>query len=107
MTLTVSEIISNMQEAFKPDSWGSQDAVLVFNITGDQGGEWVARIAGGELSVSEGTADDADMTMTCDSKDLIALVSGELNAVSAFMQGKVKIDGNMSLAMKLQSLLGS
>ena len=107
MSLTVSEVISNMQAAFKPEAWGSQDAVLVFNITGDQGGQWVARIEGGQLSVSEGAAEAPDMTMTCDSKDLLALVTGELNAVSVFMQGKVKIDGNMSLAMKLQNLLGA
>ena len=38
-------------------------------------------------------------------QDLIAMSNGELNAVSAFMQGKIKISGDMSLAMRLQSIL--
>jgi putative sterol carrier protein len=31
--------------------------------------------------------------------------NGELNAVAAFMQGRIKISGDMSLAMRLQSIL--
>jgi len=35
-----------------------------------------------------------------------AMLDGKLNATSAFMAGKLKVKGDMSLAMKLQSLLG-
>jgi acyl-CoA dehydrogenase len=40
-----------------------------------------------------------------DAQDLVALANGELNAMSAFMQGKIKVSGDMSLAMRLQSIL--
>nr|MBN1230099.1 SCP2 sterol-binding domain-containing protein [Anaerolineae bacterium] len=107
MPATVKELFAELPEQFDASAWGGGDAVLAFNISGDQGGQWVARIAGEELNIVEGTADDVDMTMSCSDEDLLAMVNGELNAVSAFMQGKLKIDGNMSLAMKLQSLLGA
>src|SRR5574341_1337094 len=101
MPASVKDIFAEMAARFDSAAWGSEDAVLQFNITGDGGGSWTATIKGGNLTLTEGTVSDASMTMTCESQDLLAIVNGELSAVSAFMQGRVKIDGNMSLAMKL------
>jgi putative sterol carrier protein len=47
---------------------------------------------------------EADCTIGVDASDLAALMSGDLNPMSAFMFGKLKISGDMSIAMKLQSL---
>lgn len=99
------DVFTQVPEKFDPQAWGSDDAVIQFNITGDGGGEWTVKIDSGKLSIVEGHATDASMTMTCAAQDLLAIVNGETSAVSAFMQGKVRIDGNMSLAMKLQTLL--
>ena len=49
---------------------------------------------------------EADCTIKIDREDLEAILSGELNPMSAFMSGKIKVQGDMSVAMKLQSLLG-
>ena len=46
----------------------------------------------------------ADCTITVSKEDFLALSKGELNPMSAVMSGKVKIDGDMSVAMKLQTL---
>jgi len=48
---------------------------------------------------------DADCTITTSSETLMKLKSGDLNPMMAVMSGKVKIKGDMGLAMKLQSLL--
>jgi putative sterol carrier protein len=45
-----------------------------------------------------------NMTMTAAASDYIDLINGVLNPMQAFMQGKIKIQGDMSLAMKLQTL---
>jgi putative sterol carrier protein len=105
MPATVREVFEEIPAHFNADAWGSQNATLQFNITGDDGGTWTAKIDNGKLTVSEGAAENADMTVTTSGNDMLAMVNGELNAVSAFMQGRVRIDGDMSLAMKLQSLL--
>jgi putative sterol carrier protein len=47
---------------------------------------------------------DADVSLHATLEDLAQIASGELNAMSAVMFGKLKIKGDMGVAMKLQSL---
>ena len=47
----------------------------------------------------------ADVTMTMTTNDFIQMFAGKLNATSAFMSGKLKIKGNLALAMKLEKLM--
>lgn len=51
--------------------------------------------------------EDADCTITLAKDDFIALAKGELDPMGAFMSGKLKVAGDMSVAMGLQSLFSS
>jgi len=48
---------------------------------------------------------DADCTMTSDAETFEGILTGDVNATSAFMTGKLSVDGDMSVAMKLGSVL--
>ncbi|MBC7156627.1 MAG: SCP2 sterol-binding domain-containing protein [Rhodobacteraceae bacterium] len=50
--------------------------------------------------------DDADVTLTADTETFRAILAGDMNPTSAFMSGKLTVDGDMGLAMKLGALLG-
>ena len=50
--------------------------------------------------------DDADVTLTADADTFRAILEGDMNPTTAFMTGKLSVDGNMGLAMKLGSVLG-
>jgi len=50
-------------------------------------------------------SDDADVTMTADSDTFQDILAGDLDPTSAFMSGKLKLDGDMGTAMKLGSAL--
>lgn len=47
---------------------------------------------------------EADCTVKISMEDFASLMSGDLNPMGAFMGGKMKIEGDMGVAMKLQSL---
>lgn len=49
--------------------------------------------------------DDADCTMSADADTLQGMLDGSVNPTAAFMGGQLKVDGDMSVAMKLGSLL--
>ena len=66
-------------------------------------GEEGAIFVDGETVTTENK--DADCTILCDLETLEGLISGEENATSAFMMGKIKVEGDMSVAMQLSSIL--
>jgi putative sterol carrier protein len=49
--------------------------------------------------------DAADVTLTADAETFQGIMSGDTNPTSAFMTGKLKVDGDMGLAMKLAAVL--
>lgn len=50
--------------------------------------------------------EEADVTLTADADVFQAILAGDMNPTGAFMSGKLGVDGNMGLAMKLSSVLG-
>jgi putative sterol carrier protein len=78
--------------------------VYQFDVDGKT---WTVDLKNGNGSVREGKPEKADCTITIKGEDLVAMAQGRLNGQTAFMQGKLKIGGNMSFAMKLGQLFES
>ena len=102
---SVQDVLDNIHRV-DPAQIEGVDAVILFNLTGDDGGKWTATIADGQVTVEEGETASPTMTLSMAGQDLVALSNGELNPVSAFMQGRIKVSGDMSLALRLQNILG-
>ena len=101
---SAEEVFNLMPDHFLPEQAGNMHAVLQFDLSGDDGGQWVAAIADGKLTVTKGTVPTPNLTLNMTAKDYVAMVNGELNPMSAFMQGKVKVKGETPLLMKMQKL---
>ncbi|XP_053484449.1 sterol carrier protein 2 [Ictalurus furcatus] len=65
---------------------------------------WVVDVKNGKGLVNNDAGKKSDCTIMMSDADLIELMTGKLNPQTAFFQGKLKITGNMGMAMKLQSL---
>lgn len=80
-------------------------AVYQFDIGGADPGAYYIEIADGKGKVSEGTHASPNITLSLSSQDWADMVAGKLDGTAAFMTGKLKLKGDIGLAMRLQSLL--
>jgi len=105
MSLTINQLMEKMPGAFLPEKAQGVNATIHFKFTGADAGEWNAVIADGRCAVAKGEpASKATMTLTADSGDYVKLFTGELDGMQAFMQGRLKLGGDLNLAMKLMQM---
>jgi putative sterol carrier protein len=100
----VKEIFAAMPANVNADAAKGMNSVIQFNLTGDGGGNYYVEIKDGTANVKEGSHASPNMTMTLAASDYVDLITGKLNGQMAFMSGKLKIAGDMGLAMKMQTL---
>ncbi|MCA9969576.1 MAG: SCP2 sterol-binding domain-containing protein [Anaerolineales bacterium] len=103
---TVQDIFQHMPANFDSSAAAGLNTSLQFSLSGSNGGDWTVVIANGEMAVHEGPADSPAATITMDADDFVAMTTGELNAMAAFMGGKIQVDGDLSTVMQLQSIMG-
>lgn len=76
----------------------------VRNGPGNSEGYWVINAKEGKGKITYNGKEKPDVTFTISDEDVADLITGKLNPQKAFFQGKIKIQGNMGLAMKLTDL---
>jgi putative sterol carrier protein len=101
---TIQEFISKMPTAFIPEKAAGVDAGVQLKLTGAQASDWSVTIKDGKCITAQGSLPAPNLTLTADADDFIKIFTGQLDGMQAFMQGKLKLTGDMSLAMKMMSL---
>jgi len=98
------EVFSEIENRIKSkaDKAAGLNATYQFDLSGES---WTLRIADGAPSITPGAAQNPDTTMIATTEDWMNIATGKLNPVAAFMQQKLKVKGDMGMAMKLQGLL--
>ena len=100
----VQEVFKEMPNRFNAGAAKGMKAVYQFDLTGDGGAKYSAAIDDGKLTVAEGAHASPNITLTMSASDYLDMVNGKLNPQMAFMSGKLKIAGDMGLAMKMAQL---
>ena len=101
---TVKETFEAMPGRFRADKAAGTNATIQYDISGDGGGTWNAVIKDGTCAVTPGAATTPNLTLQISSQDWLDMLSGKQSGQMLFMSGKLKIKGDMGLAMKLGSL---
>jgi putative sterol carrier protein len=98
---TAKEFFETLETRVDPSKTAGMNNSYVFEIEG--AGTWKVDVTDGKVSVTEG-GDDADVTITASEETFQAIASGEQNPTTAYMTGKLKVNGDMGAALKLQKL---
>lgn len=99
--MTAKEFFDGLETRVDPAKTAGMKNSYVFDIEG--AGKWKVDVDDGSVQVTEGAA-EGDVTITTSEETFAKITSGEQNATSAYMTGKLKVKGDMGAAMKLQKL---
>lgn len=100
----VRKALKNLSASKDMEKLEAMDVTILFDVKGDEGGLWTVDIDNGEVTIEEGDIQSPDVTVEATTEDLVALMQGDLNPMAAFMQGRLKVKGDMSMAMQMQKL---
>jgi putative sterol carrier protein len=101
MAYTIESLLALLPDRFRADQAKGADTVIQLNVTGSQAGVWNVVIKDGKLNVAKGTHAAPELTVTADSADILAVAEGKLDPTKAFMQGKAKVQGDLTEAIGL------
>ena len=100
-----SDIINSVPGQINLEKAKGVQALVQFSISGEGGGDWGVTVDDGKVTVVPGQLAKPQLIIKAKASDAVNLLHGNLNPIGAFMTGKVKIIGDMALAMKLFDLL--
>lgn len=102
MTSTIRQLMTEtIHAAFVPESAAGVDTVVQFRFTGSQASDWYVIIKDQTVESIQGIHPNPKMTMTVDSDDYVKISTGELDPTMAFMKGKVKVSGDIGVALSM------
>jgi len=102
--LTIDNLMSLLPELFLPQHAQGVNAVINFDLSGDGGGEWGVLIQNQRCIARPGMNAAPSLTLQAAAKDILDIFTGRLDPTRALLFGKVKMTGDMRLAMKLVEL---
>ena len=102
--ITLSEIMHSIPSHFDREKAKGFSGIVQCYFTGEGASDWVVRIENQICDVSEGLAPWVDLTVEADTQDGVDVFLGKLDAMRAYLSGRIKVSGDLSLGMKLIGL---
>ncbi|XP_028142544.1 hydroxysteroid dehydrogenase-like protein 2 isoform X1 [Diabrotica virgifera virgifera] len=104
----IASLFKKIESAISPQTIAKTQAVYAFNVTGEEAGLWYLDLKNGAGACGNGEAPQKpDATLTMDSKHFFDMFTGKTKPTTAYMTGKLKIKGDLTKAIKLETLMGS
>eukprot|EP00994_Dinema_validum_P004640 NODE_2699_length_653_cov_82.319536_g2226_i0.p2 GENE.NODE_2699_length_653_cov_82.319536_g2226_i0~~NODE_2699_length_653_cov_82.319536_g2226_i0.p2 ORF type:complete len:120 (-),score=40.07 NODE_2699_length_653_cov_82.319536_g2226_i0:235-594(-) len=107
MAFKSDKVFAEIKGRINADACEKVGVVFQFDITNGAGAtkSWSVDAKNSPGSVKEGANAEATCTIVIGDDEYLQLITGELDGMQAFMQGKMKIKGNMMQAMQLEGLV--
>ncbi|MGD9727726.1 MAG: SCP2 sterol-binding domain-containing protein [Nitrospiraceae bacterium] len=104
---TVEDFFRLLPGKFDPEAAEGMDAVYQFDLSGAQGGQYYLQINEGACRVTRGSHPEPHVTLSLSGEDCVRVLNGQLNGPAVAMSGRLRISGDMGLALQLGSLFPS
>ena len=101
---TIKEFFQLLPGRLDSDAAEDLDAVYQFDLSGTQGGQYILTIREGACQVAEGMHADPQVVLSMAGEDCIKILKGQLSGPAVAMSGRLKISGDIGLAMQLKAL---
>jgi putative sterol carrier protein len=103
--LSPDDLFQAIPSRLIPEKAGSTNATIAFELSGEHAGKWWVKVHDGAAESGKGEPPEAPkLTVLADAGDLVKIMLGQMDGTSAFMQGKLKIKGDMGLAIKMLTM---
>ena len=110
----IGALIRSVALAFRADRAAGFEGVIVFSLTYATQGlqtsgaiDWTIRVQGSRARPGRGRAPDPTLVVNLTVADFVRFVAGELNTVSALIDGRVRVDGSLELGGRLPEMFGT
>ena len=104
--VAVADILATLVERFRPDKAAGMNILVGYDITGEGGGQWTAVIKDGKCDLETGLRDNLTVCNIVSAKDYVDLMTGKLDPMVAFGAGRLRLTGDMEIAMALPKIFG-
>jgi putative sterol carrier protein len=101
---TVKEFFQLLPGRLDSDAAEDLDAVYQFDLSGAQGGQYTLTIREGACQIAEGLHADPHVVLSMTGEDCLKVLTGQLSGPAAAMTGRIKVSGDIGLAMQLKAL---
>jgi len=98
----VEAFFDALPSRFRPEAAAGLTATFAVDIDG--AGSWYATVDDGALTIVKGTHPSPNVRISCSAKNWLRLIAGDLDPQFAFMTRKLKVAGDMGLAMRFRAL---
>jgi hypothetical protein len=105
----VASVFQQLQQHLEahPDMILPAAGVYQCEVTGAQAQQWVFDLRRARPRIYQGRSDEAGCTLRLAEHDFVALASGKLDGIAAFMQGKLNVDGDSNQAIHFGNVLAA
>jgi len=98
------EYFDTLADRFVESASKGVTAVFQFDLSGDGGGKWHVTVDDGALEIGQGQHDNPTATVEAGASNYVKIANGEMNGLRAVMTRKMKINGNLVMARKMQHM---
>ncbi|EDO32231.1 predicted protein [Nematostella vectensis] len=105
--LTPAQLVTLVQGVLEEDMTSRIGGTYLFDITGENGGTWIMDLSTvpGSIRATDKLVESPDVTFSMSVDEMVNIFYGQVTPFNSYMQGGLKVDGDLKMAMNLETII--